>query len=120
MENKVLVYRVEDKDGDGPYLCHHKNKPSLISEFGSGVHSGCKKHPNPRVDGEIIRTDKDFCGFATFEKIFDWFEDDKIEWFETNGFFVAVYEVCESVVQYGNIQLVFRKDGAILVDTLVF
>lgn len=77
----MLVYRVENREGNGPY------------SFIDFSHGNTDTHPTPGNDGIAFVGFEAFCGFSTMEKFRNWFSyDDRVRLKEA-GFHLATYEV---------------------------
>ena len=110
----MLVFRVENKNGRGPYRCGNYHE-SLEK------HNGCPNHPSGNCDG--IDTSAFYnirYGFPCRNSLTAWFFG-HIKFLKPD-FYIAVYEVSEENVRYGSSrkQLVFNYDEAKLVEKKKF
>jgi len=119
----MLVYRVEDEWGNGPYTRPDSN---LILVFGAGTHCD-ERHPTNTSEG-ILHCFSWRCGFDSLSKVYDWFGDVYRDWLEDNGFMISVYYIEEEYfengeikpnVSRGKIQLCFNRDKAVLKEKLI-
>lgn len=107
------VYRVENADGKGPYVCFGEYHPELDNILTSG-NSDIGKHPLPHEDGI---GDFDFSyvfGFASVENAIDWFgvpflTNDRIL---KNGMGLKKFEIDPIYVMRGRSQVAFVKENA--------
>lgn len=105
---KVIVYRVEDPHGLGPY--NMSAQASHLCWWGGDLH-----HPGPHEDGIGRTIYWEHFGFESAQHVIDWFyqDDDPAEELESLGLSVTVWETDQ--VRYGGRQLVFDRENAKLV-----
>ena len=99
----MIVYRVENEDGKGPYegTCDWS-----LWQTRDHVEPS---HPGPKDDGIDIEMEVDYCGFASFGQLRDWFESEELVMLRKLGFKVRRIRVPRSRVKFGKKQVVFRK-----------
>lgn len=109
----MIVYRVENENGRGPYSTSHDFRHDLID-----AHNYSRRHPTPNfpsLDAETIW----LCGFASQESLNEWFNG-WLEKLTSVGFRVVRYDVPDEFVKNSDIQLIFQKDKAELVKEETF
>jgi hypothetical protein len=99
----MIVYRVENKNGVGPYY-----GTDNWCEWQTRWHDS-PSHPPPFLDGIDVYAKKDLCGFASFKKLRDWFESEELVELRKLGFRVRRIRVPRSKVKFGEKQVVFRR-----------
>lgn len=79
-----------------------------------------KIHPEP-WDDQIEDFDiiNHLCGFASLSDLYRWF-DSTIHHLAKGGFFIAIYEVAEEFISFGNKQLAFVGHQATIQDCKYF
>lgn len=106
----MLVYRVENILGRGPYSTPDKAKKSELTKMLALAHNNSPEHPVSwwdipqffeKIDGREYRH-----GFSSIEQLEVWFKGFEKE-LKENGFFVSTYEVPSTDVYFGNRQIVF-------------
>lgn len=110
----MLVYRVEDTEGIGPYQSEHCTECMEVSMF------FLEKHVRPvstvRWDPEDLwpapkDIDEDeFCGFETPLQFFDWFDSEDRAELNKGCFRLVIYEVDE--VKHYPRQVTFKIEEA--------
>lgn len=107
----MVIYRVEGKNGNGPYMFPGYIPTVMDDEL---------KHPLPRDDG--IDMDKltvfHFFGFVSLSALLNWFDSDIREQLRTSEFNIVVYDVPDIRVLIGNRQVVFDRDHSKVVTIL--
>lgn len=106
----MLVYRVEDSTGAGPYNEHTMVGSNLLAE-----HEWDSGHPSPAADGNLDLV----AGFRTYyagpnvEWLADWFTGFGAALIEAD-YHVAEYSVSDSDTKIGNLsgQIGFNMDEA--------
>jgi hypothetical protein len=100
-----LVYRVQNKDGMGPYNCGcHPDPRSSPTK------------PTPQNDIGILRRpeySEEFCGFQSLQSLLDWFPDPILVILHEKGFFICVIEA--EITAWGQYQVLFKRSK---LDTL--
>jgi hypothetical protein len=105
-----LVYRVENKNGLGPYryvLGHQKAKSlQKMTEH----HNLSSDHPAPYSDCRREMSKGDFCGFLSKPQLLQWFKG-YLRALEKEGFFLAVYAPARLLARSkrGSRQVIFKK-----------
>lgn len=98
----MLVYRVVDKDGEGPY------SGDLFDYLGIDK-SYTTKHSSPEDDGiEDGMHWFEYSGFENLEHLVNWFHEYLPE-MSAEGCTVRIYEVEDENIRKGHSQLVFKK-----------
>lgn len=101
----MIVYRLETEQGKGV--------------FSSGCAGSCGgpspyRHPGPREDGNIPIRDL-HCGFKSVRQLAFWFNKDQRKRIAERGLCkVSLYEIDESLVNFGKFQVTFPKNKATL------
>ena len=99
----MKVWRIENKEGDGPYSMMRDNENL---DFLFRHNNNLDRWPPPTDDDiDEIRPEEVF-GFASQESLYLWFGDD-LERLEENGFYITCYE--SNYVRHGFKQVVFVK-----------
>lgn len=101
----MIIYRVEDKDGIGPYQSTNWDFPQHQKK----IHNG-PSHPNPEMEA-LERGWSDHCGFDSIQKLKRWFAIEDRKFFGKRGFKLVVFDVPEHLIKQGKRQLVFKRDG---------
>ncbi|WIC39362.1 hypothetical protein vFB297_1550 [Pseudomonas phage vFB297] len=104
MNAKTVVYRVECRNGEGPYVngCMGDSSSSL-------------RRPVPEHDGiPSVRSFEHFA-FTSPSQLDDWFGDAYDQLAEYSSAIIKVYEVESQYVRTGLRQCVFRRDAAVCV-----
>jgi hypothetical protein len=114
----MLVYRVETKDGEGPYTGPHNLAFTLLA-----THQSSDNHPAPRADDIDIsywdRRPMFRFGFKTVEQLHDWFNASERDALRGYGYLMVTYEVCHSRVLVGGRQVAFEYAEAKRLHTTV-
>jgi hypothetical protein len=105
----MLVYRVEDDEGGGPY-----RGDNHVDGMGS-KHTD-SDHPAPCDDGlPFLPPDYMNCGFASLSQFKAWFDQDDRWDLKVNGFRLRIFKA--DVVDHGEKQVMFHRGRARLVET---
>jgi hypothetical protein len=99
----MIVYRVENKNGVGPY-----DGTGIWSLWQTRDHVE-PSHPGPKDDGIDFKSGEYICGFASYRKLRDWFEAEELVALRKLGFRVRRIRVPRSKVKFGKKQVVFRR-----------
>lgn len=104
----MLVYRVENVRGTGPYRRTRKNKK--LADRLSRCHTGCLNHP---VAMMLLFLPNDyFCGFDSKIKLQNWFID-FLEELHENKFKLAIYDCPDDeVFVHDEFQILFNRSKA--------
>ena len=104
----MWVYRVENKEGHGPYratgVCSY--------DWGDEPHNGSNMHPTPTEDEipEAIVVKGDcICGFESIEQLEQWFSPTELRILNDLGFIPVKIE--SHTVHYGYHQIMFTRDS---------
>lgn len=104
---EMLVYRVENKKGIGPY------RMAITAEF-LHHHNDSNNHPTPSL---YIYGPDLFFGFKSLSQTFNWFDYDDCQMLESNGFFLTTWRVHEDAVFYDDCQITFVRKQAKLIES---
>ncbi len=109
----MIVFRVENKDGRGPYSVHGT----------TGQPFAVDNRPMPDEDGLLpMATPNEWqrrYGFASITAYLDWFESDDVrDRMHERGFHIVKYEVPEDSILIGGCQLLFDKTQAMMIECL--
>lgn len=79
--NRVLIYRLEDKSGVGPYT-------DCKITFLEAHNRDQNKHPTPNNDKGILRqpNNNEITGFKDKEQLYHWFSESEINFLARKGF----------------------------------
>lgn len=102
----MLVYRVENENGNGPYMAF----APVLAEM-SAAH-GDAEHPTPDEEGMRCIFADEYCAVQSLEGAQAWFEGYG-EVLDEAGFELTVWDAQD--VRCGKKQVVFRKDTARMV-----
>jgi hypothetical protein len=105
----MLVYRIEDSDGYGPFR-HPDGRARCLS----GVIFNNRHHPVPVDDGINGMHRLDVCGFISIDAAIDWFGK-YVDKLEEEGVYLSVYKIKKKFVKFGKRQVCFLLHRAILV-----
>lgn len=110
----MMIYRVEDHEGYGPYCTPNANSEywNVINVSMNSV--GMHAHPVPNEDGisEAAFTSEHYFGFDSIESLSDWFPglvqnvDKLLSWR------ISTYEIDPAYVLVGYSQVVFKRNMA--------
>src|SRR6186997_2885349 len=90
-----MVFRIEDKRGNGPYR-------------GRSVGLDCRPSEHPLPFEEDIRITSEYiCGFESIKKLLAWFNDDDRSLLHRNEMMLVVYQTSD--IMYGKRQIVFNQ-----------
>ncbi|ALT58443.1 hypothetical protein PaoP5_164 [Pseudomonas phage PaoP5] len=105
MSDKTVVYRVECRNGEGPYV-----------NCGMGINtSSTPERPVPEHDGIPDVRHFEYFAFTSPKQLDDWFGDYYSNLTEHSSASIKMYEVDRQHVRTGIRQCVFRKDAAVCV-----
>ena len=107
----MLVYRMENRNGRGPYRSLSEPARWLRDEHGISLYDD-DLHPVPPDDGVPFPPWEGSFGFASREALDRWFPKEARQLLREKGQHVTVYEVPENMVEQGRNQLVFHRDSA--------
>lgn len=110
----MLVYRVENENGNGPYVGGAHDLLWLMREDHNTFYDdpADDPHPGPRDDGIDWMAADEYSALASPEAAQTWFEGYG-EVLHGAGFELTVWEAQD--VRHGSKQVVFRKDSARMV-----
>jgi hypothetical protein len=109
----MFVYRVENKDGTGPYdagaFCPYE-RCSYKTKSGKYV----DRHPSPQEDGIKGRTPDHYYGFQNIMQLDVWFRrlPSGLESLREKNFHIAVYHCPRQHVLIGKKQVAFKLEFA--------
>jgi hypothetical protein len=74
--NKFRVWRVQNKDGDGPYYDDSVEIDRILKS-----HYDTKRYPSPIRDKKIRRymQTAEICAFLNLEQVYNWFSKDELD-----------------------------------------
>ena len=104
----MKIYRIEDKDGCGPWQCEclaSKEAQSLLDDALSPLEDR-EDFPGPARDGLTITPNTVF-GCLGLAQLHEWFPEPAWTTLESLGFLVVVYDVPPERVHYGRVQVGF-------------
>lgn len=108
----MIVYRVEDGEGAGPYrcsVCHHPEYDPVLGKR-TAPHNDDAIRPIDYDLSTVCMDNKQFLfGFETPEDAFRWF--DPFTDYTGRGFDLYVYRAIEG--RHGKRQLIFNRDKAV-------
>lgn len=115
----VKIYRVEGRDGNGPYSGVTTNSHNLQKKLRK--HNSQTGRPSPHLDG-IQRCSEYpmheyYFGFTHVDKLKEWFKGSRTA-LRQDGYKMAVYEVDVSDVLFGKKQAAFVKKLANPIKTV--
>jgi hypothetical protein len=108
----MLIYRIENDNGLGPYQ-HHEG------QFSDAYPMMCdhsdNRHPSPWHSSSGLSSiyEFEYCGFDSIVSLAEWFAD-YLDELDSEGFWVSVYESDARVGHYG--QALFQRECATKVD----
>lgn len=107
--DRVLVYRIENENYEGPY-----NHPSSDEPLELNPSISRDSHPHPEVDGISFTSDHLF-GFASTAQLREWFRREEMELMVSHDDCWAVVEISVPVddVLMGGHQIAFDMLGSI-------
>lgn len=84
----MVVYRVQNKEGYGPYVnATHPNCEQVLQRHGADY---CK-WPIPDMDGLDIRENR-FCCFVSLRQLHNWFSTDDLDLLSEAGYEIELFE----------------------------
>ena len=118
----MLVLRIEDSNGFGPYYTENRvpfenrYRWELEIERGRYLPDGNERHIHPDCEPFWHKTTKDhYYGFMKKEHLDIWYTPVELGLFESVGVNVNIYSVDDKHVLQGERQLAFLKDKAELI-----
>jgi hypothetical protein len=105
----MIIYRVENDAGQGPYRLGHGVMWNKLFNP--------EQRPFPSMDPgleHILASKKDlikdfFFGFNSLEQLRDWFEDEELISLDNIGFKIKTFDVPDALIIEGSAQLLFKK-----------
>jgi hypothetical protein len=113
----MLVYRIENSAGFGPYRQNIEENPNPHNVNMSDFDSLGSSRPIPFCDGIGKYNEKDYFGFDSLDSLIAWF-DNLLPSLEDYGYCVSIYEIDPTFVKFGRHQVAFERARATLVDRL--
>lgn len=102
----MIVYRVENSDGVGPYYCNS-------GEWCDGPHTQDTGRPMPYEDIPNSNHDcKNRFGFESMDKLMQWFSTSEMNKLYERGFRIVTFEVSREHTLIGAKQLIFIRQYA--------
>lgn len=115
----MLVFRIENEEGEGPYL--HKD----LSHTPLEIHNYDDiDHPTLSQDDELRRLNLQISfddklkyrfGFTGAKQLIKWFDHPCRKWLAENGYKISVYKISGAHVRSSRFQAIFNKAEASLV-----
>ncbi len=121
----MLIYRVE-KDGVGPFHWLDENSDETLLDFNDSILEQGYKYPTIYEDfkrGANYYNPKQhknfYCGCIDFNQVLFWFDWNILDYMNTIGFKINIYDVPESAIVMGlsKKQLFFDKKRAKLLQS---
>ena len=106
----MLIYRIENKRGQGPYCSKHKDQ--ALRNWLCSRHFDAEKHPAPDDDGIDDWTRSHKCGFSSLKKLKAWFNTEELNVLYEAKFDIVKYEVDKKDVLVGKKQVMFNRRKA--------
>ena len=106
----LTVYRVEHKDGRGPY---HQDFDDPHKGY-----IALERTPAPWEDGIPYFPAYYRFGFKSLDQLYDWFIEEERERLKRKGFLIRLFKVKSHLVIKGRKQLVFDRDASICIGEL--
>lgn len=104
--SKVVIYRVEDAAGCGPYNCSCPGNERLSWRLMRIDASISDEWPTPQEEG-MYMAETLKCAFANLKQLRAWFNHRYIQELRMVGFGVVKYRVPVEYVEYGGKQVVY-------------
>ena len=124
----MLIYRLQDETGNGPYSTMCKTNKSLTEELAivrkkinrpSNLEDGSERYMHPDADAgtplarayfdKLLYPGSNYVfGFATLEHLYIWYDKAEIIIFENFGFNVYEYNIPDDKVISGSRQVIFK------------
>lgn len=113
----MKVYRIEDKNGWGPYsscyMMDWEHPREVVLCRLQEAHSRDPLRPSPYTNGEpwedYYSSSKDMVfGFASLQELYNWFNG-FVEDLINVGFYIKTFEVPNNQVKLGRLQLAFKR-----------
>lgn len=116
-----LVYRIEDKNGTGPYQGKTSADNSWLNK--SICNHNADKRPGPWQCTKIREMDMDYLkkhyfGFSTIKQLERWFTKTDRELLHNNGYRIAIYKVPKEYYMKATNQCVFIKEYSTLIKNI--
>lgn len=96
----MLIYRIEDESGKGPYIGVWKDEATGQSDAALSCSHADAEHPVASIDIGEDFDKKHFCGCPSLEALEEWFDG----WEEIlfrNGYFIVKYDIPDDQVLMG-------------------
>jgi hypothetical protein len=121
---EMIVYRIEDAAGRGPYRRQSKNKDGVVWWQEKDHNASCPRTPTlsheawfsdkemtVQVDARHVRASLPnstfFFGFVSMQSLLNWFDPVELWLLKESGYSIKEYD-CE-VVFFGSKQCIFKK-----------
>lgn len=104
----MLVYRVQNEIGVGPYRTYRRH-PVVQKMFDAHDSSS---HPQPKDDGIEDFGEHHLSGFASVRDLRMWFEG-FLSALIRHGYSIVIVEVPESAVLYGGEQVMYDRNAVV-------
>jgi len=100
----MLIYRIEDKDNNGPYKSWELRYDLNLSHQ-DGFHPSLYRDiPEWNYQYDYI------CGFKDLNQYYNWFSIDWIQALNKDGFTLNVYDIHPDNILFGSKQICFKKN----------
>lgn len=116
----IIVYRVENEHGEGPFRGEHGSLSDHIAKLYSGKYGSC--YPIPSYD----KFDKPMrcvhsCGCESLERLLHWFPEDCHAELTEYGYCISVFAIDDDAeLVRGQHQIGFDRECAYLLKTMSF
>lgn len=115
----VLVYRIQNYIGEGVYT---KNGDYAYDKAADDErdHSANSNRPGPNDEILLNKTISrdEYCGFSDLGQLLEWFDNKNGRCaLHDHNFIVAIYECSEKYCRFGQFQMVFEMEKAVMVGS---
>ena len=117
----ILVFRVEQEDGSGPYWGKTLSKESWFSQSICNHNSNSRPGPyqcNKLREMNPNELKKYSFAFSTLKQLERWFTKTDRALLHENGYHISIYKVPKSFYIKTNNQCIFNKEHSILVKQI--
>ncbi len=112
----MIIYRVEDEKGGGPYNGERGSMDLLWS-----IRSSRTYQPGPLDDIPDFKHNRNYrFGFSSMKQLEGWFDPRFFGALAGHGFYIALYDVPESGAKCGGHQCAFNSTLAKLIERRAF
>ena len=110
----MIILRIQNADGTGPYFCRRDTKAQDVCDI-QDKHNGEWRedpttYPPPNIDKGICREMRknEQCGFLNMAQLCNWFSDYELEILAIWGFFIV--EIPGKITAIGARQVLFIRE----------